>query len=218
MSKILVIEDEYVINKMICLNLDTVGHKTTPIYNGTKALELVEQGNHFDLAVVDIMLPGTDGFTLLKPLTNRGIPVIFLTAKGDLDSKLKGLTEGAEDYLVKPFEMPELLARISNILKRYDREDTLLIVNDIELDTSKRSVMKESQLILMTPLEFDLLLILMRHKNIALSRDRLLSEVWGILYEGESRTVDVHISQLRKKTELSIVSIPKIGYRLEEAQ
>ncbi|PWM29326.1 MAG: DNA-binding response regulator [Clostridiales bacterium] len=216
MSSIFVIEDEIAINKMICLNLNSSGYQATPSYDGKEALNTIMNGEHFDLALVDVMLPGVDGFSLLKPLTDRGIPVIFLTAKGDLDSKLQGLKNGAEDYIVKPFELPELLARVENVLKRYGTADNVLTADDIVITLNERSAKKKNMPLMLTPIEFDLLVALTRNKNIALSRNKLLADVWGVLFDGETRTVDVHIAQLRKKTGLNIVTVPKVGYRLEE--
>lgn len=218
MSSIFVIEDEIVINKMICLNLNSAGYVATPAYNGKEALDAIINGKHFDLALVDVMLPEIDGFELFAPLNDRGIPVIYLTAKSDLDSKLQGLKNGAEDYIVKPFLMPELLARIENVLKRHGAADNILTVDDIVLAVNERSARKGDEPLSLTPIEFDLLTILARNKNIALSRNKLLADVWGVLFDGETRTVDVHIAQLRRKTGLNIVTVPKVGYRLEETR
>lgn len=215
MSRIFVIEDEIAINRMICMHLGICGYPAVPVYDGREALLRLRGGERFDLALLDVMLPGLDGFQLLPELNARGIPVIFLTAKGDLASKLQGLTGGAEDYIVKPFEMPELLVRMEKVLARTGRADTVLTVADVVIDTKERSVRRGDNPIALTPLEFELLLLLARNRNIALPREKLLSDIWGILFEGETRTVDVHIAQLRKKTGLNIVSVPKIGYRLE---
>lgn len=216
MSSIFVIEDEMAINKMICLNLNSAGYRATPAYDGREALEAIMNGGHFDLALVDVMLPGVDGFGLLEPLTDRGIPVIFLTAKSDLDSKLRGLKNGAEDYIVKPFEMPELLARVENVLKRHGTADNVLAIADVVITIDERSAKRSNAPLPLTPIEFDLLVVLARNKNIALSRNKLLADVWGVLFDGETRTVDVHIAQLRRKTGLNIVTVPKTGYRLED--
>lgn len=216
MSKIYVIEDELAINRAICLNLEAAGYDVEAAYNGVDVMAALFNGQHFDLALVDVMLPGKNGFELLKPLTGRGIPVIFLTAKSDTESKVTGLSEGAEDYITKPFAMPELLVRVGKVLERYDRADKMLQVDDIMINVPERSCKKSDSPLSLTPIEFNLLLVLARNKNIALSRDKLLAEVWGQLFEGETRTVDVHIAQLRKKTGLQIVSVPKVGYRLEE--
>ena len=216
MSKIYVIEDEIAISKAIRLNLEAAGYEVATAYNGDDVMAALFDGQRFDLAILDIMIPGKNGFELLKPLTDRGIPVIFLTAKSDVDSKVTGLSDGAEDYITKPFAMPELLVRVEKVLERYGRADKVLSIDDLTINVPERNVKKNNEALSLTPIQFDLLLVLARNKNIALSRDKLLAEVWGQLFEGETRTVDVHIAQLRKKTGLQIVSVPKVGYRLEE--
>lgn len=216
MNKIYVIEDEIAISKAIQLNLEAAGYEVVPAYNGDDVMAALFDGQHFDLAILDIMIPGKTGFELLRPLTDRGIPVIFLTAKSDVDSKVTGLSDGAEDYITKPFAMPELLVRVGKVLERHGTADKVLSIDDITINVPERNVKKNNEALSLTPIEFDLLLVLARNKNIALSRDKLLAEVWGQLFEGETRTVDVHIAQLRKKTGLQIVSVPKVGYRLEE--
>ena len=216
MSKIYVIEDEIAISKAIYLNLEAAGYEVATAYNGDDVMAALFDGQHFDLAILDIMIPGKNGFELLRPLTDRGIPVIFLTAKSDVDSKVTGLSDGAEDYITKPFAMPELLVRVGKVLERHGTADKVLSIDDITINVPERNVKKNNEALSLTPIEFDLLLVLARNKNIALSRDKLLAEVWGQLFEGETRTVDVHIAQLRKKTGLQIVAVPKVGYRLEE--
>lgn len=218
MSKVFVIEDELAINKMISMNLSVLGYETVSAYDGKEALARLINGERFDIALLDVMLPGIDGFSLLPQLHERGIPVIFLTAKGDIESKIKGLTGGAEDYIVKPFEMPELIVRMEKVLVRTGKADTIIQIDHLTINTKERTVKDCDAVIPLTPIEYDLLLLLVRNKNVALKREKLLSEVWGILYEGGTRTVDVHIAQLRKKTGLNIVSVPKIGYRLEETR
>lgn len=215
MRKILIAEDEPAINKMLSMNLSLMGYETISQYDGQQVLDWLNKGGCVDLALVDVMMPRVDGFALLEPLRQYDIPIIFLTARGDLEAKLRGLTGGAEDYIVKPFEMMELIVRMEKVLERHGKVDATLVLGRITIDTEKRAVTKDNVLLNMTPMEYDLLLLLAKKKNVALSRDRLLNEVWGIRYEGGTRTVDVHIAQLRKKTELNIVSVPKIGYRLE---
>ncbi len=215
MSKILVAEDELAINKMICMNLNITGYETVSMPDGQEVLDYLAAGQSADLAIVDIMMPKVDGFALLEPLNKAGIPVIYLTALGDLESKVRGLSGGAEDYMVKPFEMLELLLRIEKILKRTGKSEDVLKLGDITLDMKKRLVSKENEQISLTPMEYDLLCILAKNRNIALGRDKILHEIWGAGFEGETRTVDVHVAALRKKTGLHIVSVPKIGYRLE---
>lgn len=215
MSKILVAEDELAINKMICMNLNITGYETVSMQDGQEVLDYLAAGQSADLAIVDIMMPKVDGFALLEPLNKAGIPVIYLTALGDIESKVRGLSGGAEDYMVKPFEMLELLLRIEKILKRTGKSDELIKLDDVILDMKKRTVSKKNEQISLTPMEYDLLCILAKNRNIALGRDKILHEIWGAGFEGETRTVDVHVVALRRKTGLHIASVPKIGYRLE---
>lgn len=215
MSKILVAEDETAINKLICMNLNITGYETVSMPDGQAVLDYLVEGGSADLAVVDVMMPKVDGFALLPVLKEKKIPVIYLTARGDLESKLKGLTGGAEDYMVKPFEMLELLVRIDMVLKRTGKSNEIFALDDVTLDMEKRIVQKNGEVISLTPMEYDLLCILAKNRNIALNREKILREIWGIDFEGETRTVDVHVAALRRKTGLHIVSVPKIGYRLE---
>ena len=215
MSKILVAEDELAINKMICMSLNITGYETVSMQDGQEVLDYLAAGQSADLAIVDIMMPKVDGFALLEPLNKAGIPVIYLTALGDIESKVRGLSGGAEDYMVKPFEMLELLLRIEKILKRTGKSDELIKLDDVILDMKKRTVSKKDEQISLTPMEYDLLCILAKNRNIALERDKILHEIWGAGFEGETRTVDVHVAALRRKTGLHIASVPKIGYRLE---
>lgn len=215
MNTILVAEDELAINKMLCMNLTITGYETVAFQNGQEVLEYLAGGGMADLAIVDVMMPKVDGFALLKPLKQKRIPVLYLTARGDLEAKLKGLTGGAEDYMVKPFEMLELLVRIDMILKRTGKGREVLVLDDVTLDLKKRTAEKKGETVSLTPMEYDLLCVLGKNRNIAMNREKLLREIWGTDFEGESRTVDVHVAALRRKTGLHIVSVPKIGYRLE---
>lgn len=177
MSKLLIIEDELAINKMLCLNLGITGHETVPLMDGQEVLDWLMQDGIADLALVDVMLPKVDGFALLNPLLKHHIPVIYLTAKSDLESKLQGLTGGAEDYIVKPFEILEVIARIDKVLKRHGKDQIVFTIDDIEINTRERRVKKEGKELLMTPIEFDLLLLLVRNRNMVLSREKMLKEV-----------------------------------------
>ena len=216
MHRIFVIEDDEAISRLLCMNLSIAGYDPIPAKDGQEALALIESGAHFDVALLDVMLPGIDGFQLMEPLKAHGIPVIYLTAKNDLESKLTGLTAGAEDYIVKPFEIMELLVRMEKVLSRHC-SGGVLTVSDLVIQVDERTVTRQGKPIPLKPLEFDLLLFFVRNRNIALSREKILTEVWGLDFYGESRTIDIHVSQLRKKTGLSIVSIPRVGYRLEIA-
>lgn len=216
MSRVFVVEDEEAINKLICTSLTVAGYEATPAYDGREALNILRAGGHYDLALLDVMLPEIDGFALLPHLRQRSIPVIYLTAKGDIESKIQGLRSGAEDYIVKPFEILELLVRIEKVLERTGGMRTTFRISDVEINTAERTVLRSGNPLSLKPLEFDLLTLLARNKNIAMSREKIMAAVWGGDFLGETRTVDVHIAQLRKKTGLSIVSLPKVGYRLED--
>ena len=217
-NRILVVEDDEAISRIIIKNLVSTGYAAVPVYDGLKAAELIEQDADFDLALLDVMLPGIDGFELLGYMKHHDIPVIYLTAKSDIDSKLQGLQDGAEDYIVKPFEVLELLVRIEKVLERTGKMQQVLEVADITINLMERSVRKNGEEIILKPMELDLLVMLAKNKNIALSRERLLHGVWGVDYAGETRTVDVHVGQLRRKLGLSehIKTISKMGYRLED--
>jgi two-component system alkaline phosphatase synthesis response regulator PhoP len=217
-NRILVVEDDESISKVIQKNLTAAGYAVAACYDGAEAAKAVVSDTDFDLALLDIMLPGMDGFELMGYMKRYDIPVIYLTAKADLDSKIQGLRDGAEDYIVKPFEILELLVRIEKVLERTGKMQQVLAVADLTINLLERSVRKNGEEIILKPMEFDLLVMLAKNKNIALSRERLLHGVWGMDYVGETRTVDVHIGQLRKKLELAdkIKTISKMGYRLED--
>jgi DNA-binding response OmpR family regulator len=212
------VEDDESIAKIIQKNLISTGYAAVVFDDGMAAAKTVEKDTDFDLALLDIMVPGMDGFELMSYLKHYDIPVIFLTAKSDLDSKLQGLRDGAEDYITKPFEVLELLVRIEKVLERRGKMQQIFNVAGLEINLMERSVRKDSYEILLKPMEFDLLVILAKNKNIALTRERLLHSVWGVDYVGETRTVDVHIGQLRKKLNIpdNIKTISKMGYRLED--
>ena len=219
-NKILVIEDDRAISELLCMNLEAAGYETVTAYDGEEAQRLLLWHEDADMAVVDIMLPGKDGFALMEDFKKKDIPVIYLTAKDDVTSKVKGLKLGAEDYMVKPFEMLELLVRIEKVLERTGRARKVLMIRNIMVDVQSHQVLKDGIPVNLKPMamEYDLFVLLLQNKNIALGREELLKRVWGEDYLGESRTVDVHIGQLRKKLELydEIKTIPKLGYRLEE--
>ncbi len=217
-NRILVVEDDEAISKVIVKNLVSTGYAAMPFYDGAEAVKALSCSADYDLALLDVMLPGLDGFELMPYMKRYDIPVIYLTAKADVDSKIQGLRDGAEDYIVKPFEVLELLVRIEKVLDRTGRLHQTLHVAGLEINLLERSVRKNSEELALKPMEFDLLVMLAKNKNIALTRERLLHGVWGVDYAGETRTVDVHIGQLRKKLGLfdSIKTISKMGYRLED--
>lgn len=216
MANILIVEDEIAIADLISLNLRLVGHSAYQIHNGNEVLCSVETHNP-DLIVLDVMLPGRNGFELMKEIEPLHIPVIFLTAKEALNDKIAGLRLGADDYMVKPFEVLELLARIETVLKRYRKSGSLFTIGNLEVHLDEHVVLLTNEQIELTPKEFQLLELLILNKNIALSREKILELVWGYDYAGDTRTVDVHIQRLRKKLDLNdrIKTVFKIGYRLE---
>lgn len=218
MKKILVIEDEVSINDLICMNLEIAGYKPIPFFDGEEFSHHLEKENNYDLALLDIMLPGKDGFELLEELKAYNIPVIYLTAKGDLSSKVKGLRSGAEDYIVKPFEMLELLVRIDKVLNRFRKEEAEEIyIKDVVINEKKRTVSKSGKDISLQPMEYDCLLAFWKYRNRVITREQILNILWGCDFEGETRVVDVHVGNLRKKLDFSdvIITVPRVGYRME---
>ncbi len=217
-NRILVVEDDTAISELICMNLEVTGYKVVPVLDGNEVEGTLEKEEDFDLALLDIMLPGKDGFELLGVMKEHGIPVIYITAKADVNSKIKGLRSGAEDYIVKPFEVLELLVRVEKVLERTGKQKEIIQVKDLEIHLSEHKVTRNGQTVSLKPMEYDLLVLLAKNKNVAFTREQMLNEVWGSNYLGETRTIDVHIGQLRRKLDLSdvIKTIPKIGYRLEE--
>lgn len=217
--RIIVIEDDTAISELICMNLEAAGYEPFPIYDGLQAAGVIGGGLSQDtaLALVDVMLPGKDGFALMEDLKKAKIPVIYLTAKADVMSKVQGLKNGAEDYIVKPFEILELLVRIEKVLERTGKGRTELVIGDVRIDLKRHQVKKGAETVSLKPMEYELLVTLAQSKNVAFSREELLNRVWGTDFMGETRTVDVHIGQLRRKLDFHDVirTIPKLGYRLE---
>ncbi len=217
-NRVLIVEDEISIAKMIAMNLKVAGYETKMFHDGREAAEALEEEHAYDIALLDVMLPGMDGFALFEIVRTYEIPVIFLTAKDDINSKIQGLQGGAEDYIVKPFDMLELMVRMEKVLERTKKLGDVIRILDVEINFLEHTVRKNGEEVLLKPMEFDLLCVLARNKNIAISREELLRRVWGVDYLGETRTVDVHIGQLRKKLSLNdnIKTVSKMGYRLEE--
>lgn len=217
MEKILIVEDDATISDLIKLNLKMVGYETRQAYDGTQALEIIEK-EEFDLILLDVMLPKLDGFSIIGKIKHKDMPVIFLTAKSSIVDKVQGLKMGADDYIVKPFESVELLARIEAVLRRYGKKKDILSFKDLEIYLEQMIVKKQGNIIDLTLKEFELLNLLIRNKGIALSREKILEKVWGYDYLGETRTVDMHIQKLRRKLDLEeeIKTVYKVGYRLED--
>lgn len=213
---ILIVEDEIPISNLIKLSLSKQGYKCTCAYDGNTAADLIENSN-FDLILLDIMLPGCDGMTLMEYIRPFEIPVIFITAKSNINDKVQGLNAGAEDYIVKPFEIIELLARVDVVLRRYNKSKKIFNIDDLEINSYSRQVWKNGDEIHLTPKEFDLLLLFAQNPDRALYRETIYERIWNEEFQYGSKTVDLHIQRLRKKAglEKQLQAVNKIGYRLK---
>jgi len=212
MSKILIVEDEMPIVDLISMGLKANGYKIDYALDGEVGADLIEK-NHYDLILLDIMLPKFDGYELLEYAKGEQIPVIFITAKGELKDRVKGLNMGADDYIVKPFEMEELIARVHSLLRRF--KGTISLPN-IKINTKTHEVQKDGIKVSLTPKEYDLLIYLISNAGNILTREQILASVWECVME-DTRTVDLHLARLRKKLGLEnvIKTLPKVGYLLE---
>ncbi len=219
-NRILLVEDDHAIADAVALNLRTVGYEVVFFDDGGIASDSLKTDHSYDLALLDIMLPGMDGFELFARMEKYNIPVIYMTARTDSESEVRGLKGGAEDYIVKPFAIVTLLVRIEKVLARTGRLNQVYRYRDFTLDAENRTLTRAGEPIDLPPLEFDVFTVLIKNKNRTVSRDRILNEIWGEDYFGDIRTVDVRIANLRKKLGLSeeIRTISKAGYRLEEAR
>ena len=216
MIKILIVDDEKPICDLIDLNLSSAGYHCMAVQDGLKAIDLIEN-EEFDLILLDIMLPGADGYDVMEYIRPLGIPVIFITAKHEVKNRVKGLKLGADDYIVKPFDVVELVARVEAVLRRYNKADQRLVAGDVTVDVDARRVTRAGQPVELTNKEFGLLLLFMKNKNVALFRETLYEKVWEGEYFADSRTLDLHVQRLRKKLgwEHNLVAVYKVGYRLE---
>lgn len=216
MIKILIVEDEKPISNLIRMSLKGAGYSCDQAFDGNEALDKVDE-MVYDLILLDIMLPEVDGFELMEYIKPLGIPVIFLTAKDALDDRVKGLKMGAEDYIIKPFEVAELIARVEVVLRRYNKTEDIFELNGLYVDASSMVAKRDGKEIALTPKEFDLLLLFLRTPNTALYRDSIYEKVWGGELEFGSKTVDLHVQRLRKKAglEKELKSVSKVGYRLD---
>ena len=219
MIKRLVVDDEKSICDLIDLNLSASGYHCQSVQNGLDAIDLIEKEN-FDLILLDIMLPGADGYDVMEYIRPLKIPVIFITAKHEVKDRVKGLKLGADDYLVKPFDVVELIARVEAVLRRYNKTEKLLAAGDVVVDVEARRVLKDGKPVVLTNKEFGLLVLFIRNKNVALFRETLYEKVWEDEYISDSRTLDLHVQRLRKKLgwEQNLVAVYKVGYRLEVPQ
>ena len=216
MINILIVEDELPISNLISVNLTESGYHCHVANDGMTAADMIEQ-NRYDLILLDIMLPKVSGYELMEYVRPTGTPVIFITAKNDVADRVKGLHLGADDYIVKPFAMEELVARVQVVLRRFHREEKIFAIDGVRVDVERHRVTRGGADVELTNREFELLRVLLVNRNIALSRNQLLDLAWGMDFFGDDRTVDVHIQRIRKKLGLEdyIKTVFKYGYRLE---
>lgn len=217
MNKILIVEDEIAISDLIKIALENRGYMCQTAKDGEIASNYIEK-NVYDLILLDIMLPKVDGYELLDYIRKSyETPTIFITAKSQTEDKIKGLNLGADDYITKPFEIEELIARVEAVLRRYNKGNEEQIFGDVSINFANRSVKKLGKNVSLTPKEFDLLILLIQNRNCALYREVIFEKVWGEELEFETRTLDLHIQRLRKKLNWKdkIKTVYKIGYMLE---
>ena len=216
MIRVLIVEDEKPISNLIRLSLTKEGYHCVCAFDGGEAADLLERES-FDLILLDVMLPEVDGFELMEYIRPMEIPVIFLTAKGSVHDRVKGLRLGAEDYIVKPFDTIELLARIDVVLRRYRKCDMVIETGGLRIDTASMRVWRGAEEISLTKTEYDLLLLFARNPRQAMYRETIYERVWGGEYPFGSKAVDLHVQRLRKKVgwETMLQAVNKVGYRLE---
>ena len=217
MRKILIVEDEKPIARLIDWNLTDRGYACTQVHDGLAAADLIE-ANVYDLILLDVMLPGADGYELMDQIRPTGTPVIFITARSGVSERVRGLRAGADDYLVKPFELVELIARVESVLRRAGKAEERWEIGDVVIVPKSMLVTKADKPVTLTRKEYELLLLFARNRNIALFRDTIYQRVWEAEYDGDSRTVDLHVQRLRKKLgwQDRLTAIYKVGYRLED--
>lgn len=216
MIKILIVEDDKAISDLIRMSIKRTGYFCECVFDGEEAIEKINN-NSYDLILLDVMLPYADGFELMEYIKPLHIPVIFITAKDSVEDRVKGLRMGAEDYIVKPFEPIELLARIDVVLRRYNKTDNIIKINGVEIDQVSMVVKKNGKEIKLTPKEYELVVLFANNPNVALYRETIYERVWGGEFEYGSKTVDLHIQRLRKKVGWmdKLKAVNKVGYRLE---
>lgn len=215
MTKILIVEDEKPISDFIRAGLESEGYLCEQMFDGLAACDKIDK-SAYDLILLDVMLPGADGFEIMEYIRPKEIPVIFITAKASVSDRVKGLKLGADDYLVKPFDLTELLTRVEVVLRRYKKGKTEITKAGVTINLDKRTCVKDGCEIPLTVKEFDLLQFFMKNANAALFRETIYERVWQGEYTGDTRTVDLHVMRLRKKLswEGTLVTMSRIGYKL----
>lgn len=216
MIKILIVDDEKPICDLIDINLSAAGYHCKSVQDGLEAIDMIES-EKFDLILLDIMLPGADGYDIMEYIRPLKIPVIFITARHEVKDRVKGLKLGAEDYLVKPFDVVELVARVEVVLRRFNKAQKTLSAGDVTVDTEARKVTKAGKPVVLTNKEYGLLVLFIQNKNVALFKETLYEKVWEDEYIADSRTLELHVQRLRRKMgwENNLVAVYKVGYRLE---
>lgn len=216
MVEILIVEDEKPISDLLRLSLAKAGYRCTCVYDGLTAADRIEKEN-FDLILLDVMLPGISGFELMDYIRSLGTPVIFITAKNAVSDRVKGLRMGAEDYIVKPFEILELLARVEGVLRRHGKLENTITVGELQINTLAMTVSREGEEIPLTKKEYDIALLFARNPGIVLYKSTIYERVWGGDYPENTRTVELHVQRMKKKLgwENCIKPVYAIGYRLE---
>ena len=216
MYPVLIVEDERAIADLIETTLGRFGYSCVKAFDGEQAADFID-AQRFDLILLDVMLPGADGFALMDYIRPTGTPVIFLTARTNVEDRMRGLRAGAYDYISKPFAPEELLARVDGLMRHTGRRSQSLTVCGVEINPDFRTVSRDGRPVSLTPREFDLLMVLVQNRGIILYRDTLFERVWGLDCEASVRTLDIHISRLRKKLgwDQYLRAVPKIGYLLE---
>lgn len=217
MIRILAVDDEKPIVELLKLTLSRSGYQCIGAYDGIQAANLIEQ-DHFDLILLDIMLPGIGGFELMDYIRSTETPVIFLTAKNAVEDRVKGLRMGAEDYIIKPFDVLELLARVDGVLRRHGKLQTELQIGDLNINTRSMQVHRGANEIPLTRKEYELLLLFAQNVGVVLSKLTIYERIWGGEYPDSTRTVELHIQRMKKKVgwEDRIKPVYGMGYRLEE--
>ena len=220
MRKVLVLEDEENIRSFVVINLKRAGYETIEAGTGEEALALIKEDPGIKVALLDIMLPGIDGYELLGYLRSTGTPVIFVTARTSLQDRVRGLNLGADDYLTKPFEPLELVARVESVLRRAGRANVVLRAFGVELDPAAHTVSRDGRPVHLAPREFELLELLMRNRGLTLYREVLYERLWGDDEAFDTRPLDLCIARLRRKLgwKDEIRTVFRVGYRLEKEE
>lgn len=219
MAQILIVEDDQSIANLIRTHLTFAGHEASIVSNGRDAVELIQE-ELYDMVILDLMLPKLDGEIVMEHIRKLPISIIVVSAKSNLFDQVKLLRMGADDYITKPFESVDLIARVEAVLRRYKPANQTLLFRDITVDENRHKVNKGNTKISLTPKEFELLVLFLKNKGNVMTREEILANIWGYTFAGGTRTVDIHVQRLRKKLNLNnfLKTVVKIGYILEDSE